>query len=144
MNTPNPAPNPLLLETVVNTLTELGDTVTKINSVEVPQKYTEQIIKTIAQEVIQQVHNYTPKPLPQPQLIQKLEQSIAARTPEPHRVGFVVVDKETNELDWSNEVYYSAQEAIDDMVSCGNYTDTDPTSGRYWGNIYAIKPVTFA
>lgn len=130
-------------EATFETLNEFGTLLSSLPE-DFPQKSTERITQSYAEHIVKQVNDLTPKPLPQPQLIQKLEQSIAARTPEPHRVGFVVVDKETNELDWSNEVYYSAQEAIDDMVSCGNYTDTDPTSGRYWGNIYAIKPVTFA
>ncbi|SDK80822.1 hypothetical protein [Arthrobacter sp. ok362] len=56
-------------------------------------------------------------------------------------IGYLVVGKSNDSLDWDDKMYESEQACIDSL--CGPYQDftREPDSECYWGNEYKLCPV---
>lgn len=66
---------------------------------------------------------------------------LAAGYRKPRIIGYVVVGKQSNSMDWDDQLYATEEACIDSL--CGPYQDFNRESGtkNYWGNEYKICPV---
>lgn len=61
---------------------------------------------------------------------------------------FVIVDRQTREVDWDGEVHATREAAIASLTGPGHYSD-DPTDDQalglgYWGEAYEIAEIVAA
>lgn len=60
---------------------------------------------------------------------------------KPDIIGYIVVGKTNDSLDWEDKLHPSEEACIDSL--CGPYQDftREPDSEWYWGNEYKLCPV---
>lgn len=66
---------------------------------------------------------------------------LAAGYRKPRTLGYIILSKRTNRMDWDDEIYVTTEAAIDSL--CGPYQDytRDPADEMYWGKDYHLCPV---
>lgn len=60
-------------------------------------------------------------------------------------IGYIVIDTDTNEIDWDGKLHPTRDAAIESMTGPGmmwcNSADEETEDKTYWGRAYIICPV---